>query len=227
MGLTDITKYFDWSVKKQDLSDNSNQEESSKKLKDGSLNTRRASDIPNKVFTESLKLPDCVNILFSCIKNVRQITQIFENTKELKEGLIKGEKHLAELIEAIDFILSKFEEYEKDRKEKEERIKTLEECLTNMSKWVDSLSSQVHKQEQYSRRNCLLLQGIPENKNEKTDDLCVATINEHLELAITEVDIECTHRIGKRRYVGQKSRPILVKFVRYNDRKNVFNRKRN
>ena len=72
-----------------------------------------------------------------------------------------------------------------------------------------------------------MLQGIPENKNEKTDDLCVATINEHLELAITEVDIECTHRIGKRRYVGQKSRPILVKFVRYNDRKNVFNRKRN
>ena len=54
--------------------------------------------------------------------------------KELKEGLIKGEKHLAELVEAIDFILSKFEEYEKDRKEKEERIKTLEECLTNMSK---------------------------------------------------------------------------------------------
>ena len=72
-----------------------------------------------------------------------------------------------------------------------------------------------------------MLQGIPENKNEKTDDLCVATINEHLELAITEVDIECTHRIGKRRHVGQKSRPILVKFVRYNDRKNVFNRKRN
>ena len=135
ISLTDITKYFDRNSKKRDVKcDNSNQEESSKKLKDGSLNTRRASDIPNKVFTESLKLPDCVNILFSCIKNVRQITQIFENTKELKEGLIKGEKHLAELVEVIDFILNKFEEYEKDRKEKEERIKTLEECLTNMSK---------------------------------------------------------------------------------------------
>ena len=90
-------------------------------MKDGSLNTSRASHIPDEVFTESLKSPDCVNILISCIKNVeRQITQIFENTKELKEGQIKGEKHLAELTEAIDLISNKFEEYEKDRKEKEE-----------------------------------------------------------------------------------------------------------
>ena len=135
-------------LRKRDLSDNSNQEESSKKLKDGSMNTSRVSVIPDEVFTESLKSTDSVNILFSCIKNVeRQITQMFKNTKELKEGQIKGEKHFAELTEAIDFISNKFKEYEKDRKEKEERIKTLKECLTNMSKRVDGLSSQVDKRE--------------------------------------------------------------------------------
>ena len=124
MSLTDITKYFDRNSKKQDLSDNSNQEKSSKKLKDGSLNTSRVSDIPSEVSTESLKSPDCVNILFSCIKNVeKQITQIFENTKELKKGKIKGEKHLAELTEAIDFISNKFEYYETDRKEKKEGLR--------------------------------------------------------------------------------------------------------
>ena len=124
MSLTDITKYFHRNSKKQDLSDNSNQEKSSKKLKDGSLNTSRVSDIPSEVFTESLKSPDCVNILFSCIKNVeKQITQIFENTKELKKGQIKGEKHLAELTEAIDFISNKFEYYETDRKEKKEGLR--------------------------------------------------------------------------------------------------------
>ena len=124
MSLTDITKYFDRNSEKQDLSDNSNQEKSSKKLKDGSLNTSRVSDIPSEVFTESLKSPDCVNILFSCIKNVeKQITQIFENTKELKKGQIKGEKHLAELTEAIDFISNKFEYYETDREEKKEGLR--------------------------------------------------------------------------------------------------------
>ena len=95
-----------------------------------------------------------------------------------------------------------------------------------MAKRVDSLSGQVDKQEQYLRRHCLLLHGISDNKNEKTDDLCFATINEHLELSITEADIERTHRIGKPRDADQKSRPIIVKFVRYSDRKNVFNGKK-
>ena len=95
-----------------------------------------------------------------------------------------------------------------------------------MSNGADSVSSQVDKQEQYSRHNCLLLHDIPENKNKKTDDLCLATINEHLELANNEVDIERTHRIEKLRDVGQKSRPIVVEFIRFNDRKNVFNRKK-
>ena len=79
MSLTDITKYFDQNSKKRDLSGSSNQEEGAKKLKEGNLNTSIASDIPDEVFTESLKSPDCVNISFSCIENVEnQITQIFE-----------------------------------------------------------------------------------------------------------------------------------------------------
>ena len=76
------------------------------------------------------------------------------------------------------------------------------------------------------RHCCLLLHGINENKNEKTDDLYLAMINEQRELSITEADIECTHWIGKLRDAGQKLRPIILKFVRYNYRKNVFNRKK-
>ena len=134
MSLTDITKYFDRNSKKRDLSGTSNQEKGAKKLKKGNLNTSRPRDVPDEVFTEGLKSPDCVNILFNCIKNVeKQITQIFENTKEIKEGQIKDDKQLAELTEAVDFISNKFDEYEKDRKEKEGRIKTLEDCLINMS----------------------------------------------------------------------------------------------
>lgn len=68
--------------------------------------------------------------------------QIFENTKEIKKGQIIGKKQLAELTKAIIFM---FDEYEKGRKEKKERIKSLEDCLINMSKVVDSLSGQVNK----------------------------------------------------------------------------------
>ena len=124
MSLADETKYFDRNSKKWDLSGSSNQEEGAKKLKERSLNTSRFSDIPDELFSESLKSPDCVKILFSCIKNVEKlITQIFDNTKEMKERQNKAEKQLAELTEAIDFISNKFDEYEKDRKEKEERTR--------------------------------------------------------------------------------------------------------
>ena len=87
MSLADITKYFYRDLKKRDLSGNWNQEEGAKKLQEGGLNTSTASCIPDEVFTESLKSPDWVNILFSFMKNVeKQIQQIFENTKEMKEG---------------------------------------------------------------------------------------------------------------------------------------------
>ena len=89
MSLTDIIKYFDRNSKKRDLSGNSNQKEGAKKLKEGSLNTSRASDIPDEVFIESLKSPDYVNILFNCIKNLeKQTTKIHENAKEMKKRQI-------------------------------------------------------------------------------------------------------------------------------------------
>ena len=54
--------------KKRDLSNNSNDDEASKKPKVGSLNTSTSSDIPDYLFTESLKESECVTILLKCIK---------------------------------------------------------------------------------------------------------------------------------------------------------------
>ena len=93
MILTHITKNFDRHPKNRDLSSNSNLEQGAKKFKEGSFNTSRASNIPEKVFTEILKSPVCVNILLNCIKTAeKQITQICENTKKIKKWQIKGER---------------------------------------------------------------------------------------------------------------------------------------
>ena len=145
----------------------------------------------------------------------------------MKEGQIKGDKQQAELTEATNFISNKFDQQEKDRKEKEGRTKTLENCLIKMEKRVDSYSGQVEKHEQYSRHDFLSLHGILESRNDKTDDLCVAAINEHFELSITAADTNRTNQIGKPRDAVQTTRPIIIKFVRYNNRKNVLNRKKN
>ena len=103
--MQNISRFFDRSSKKRDLSNNSNDSETSKKPWEGSLNTSSSNDIPDDLFTESLKDPDCVTLLLNCIKKMeKQITQIFDNTNELKEKQIKDESHPQELSDATDFI---------------------------------------------------------------------------------------------------------------------------
>ena len=106
--LEECRIFQDFSIaaqKKRDLSNNSDDGETSKKSWEGSLNTSSSSDIPDDLFTESLKDPDCVALLLNCIKKMeKQITQIFDNTNELKEKQIKDESHPQELSDATDFI---------------------------------------------------------------------------------------------------------------------------
>ena len=87
---------------------------------------------------------------------------------------------------------------------------------------VSNLFVQVDEQEQYSRRNCLLIYGIEENQNEDTDILSINIINEHLGLDIQPSDIDRTHRIGNKNITRKKGRAIIIKFIRYNTRKKVF-----
>ena len=48
-----------------------------------------------------------------------------------------------------------------------------------------------------------------------------------LEEEITIHDIDRTHRLGKRKLYNNVSRPIIVKFTRYNVRNRILNLKRN
>ena len=80
--------------------------------------------------------------------------------------------------------------------------------------------------EQYSRRNCLLLHGVRENSNENTNDIAVKTISENLDIDIQKEDLDRTHRVGKGNRADGKARPIIIKFARYNVRRNVYSNKR-
>ena len=79
----------------------------------------------------------------------KQITRIFDNTNELKENQIKGESHLQELSDTVDFIIKKFDKYEQERKEREEIINNLTENVAKLTQKVDDLSEAAEKQEQY------------------------------------------------------------------------------
>ena len=148
------------------------------------------------------------------------------------------ESHLQEFSDAADFITKKFDTYEQEGfitkndtneqqgEKREEIITNLMENVSRLAQSVYDLSIAVEKQKQYSRRNCFLLHGIPEKKQENTEKLCIKAINKHLDLAVNDRDISRTHRIGNPRNAGEKPTPIIIKIVRYNVRKKFFDSKK-
>lgn len=103
-------------------------------------------------------------------------------------------------------------------------IKTLQDHCTNLEETISKLESEIDQQQQYSRRNCLLVHGIAESDSENTDELVRGIFEKQLNVTVEEPDIDRSHRIGKRK--KDKHRPIIVKFTSYNKRRKVFNEKR-
>ena len=95
-----------------------------------------------------------------------------------------------------------------------------------MNERIEELENKIDRQEQYSRRNCILIHGIAENTEENTGQQTIDFINENLDIKIDEIDIDRSHRIGRYDKTKKKARPIIVKFARYNVRGRVFREKR-
>ena len=110
----------------------------------------------------------------------------------------------------------KFNEFEKDHKEKEEIINSLKQEVNGLKERVESLEKASDDHEQYSRRNCLLIHGIDEGKDKALDDVVVNMLEDKLKFEILKKHIDRSHRIGK--ISLRKKRAVIVKFVWYNDR---------
>ena len=81
-----------------------------------------------------------------------------------KEMQIKGDKQLIELTSLVEFLTSKFDELEKERKEKDKLINSLQIEVSSLKVEVKNLEKKTDDQEQYSRRRCLLIHGLNETK---------------------------------------------------------------
>ena len=134
---------------------------------------------------------------------------------------IKGEQHLMELNKTVNFICEIFDEYERDRAEKEKIISELQKNVNDISATIESLKGCLDRQEQYPRRNCLLIHGLLESKNENTDELVIDTIKEKMGEEIEKNEIDISHRLDASKNNG-KSRPIIRKCVRYKTRCRSF-----
>ena len=97
--------------------------------------------------------------------------------------------------------------------------------VSYLSEKLGKLEESIDAQQQYSRRNCLLLHGIEETKGEDTENTVLEVLNNDMGLNISKTALDLSHRIGNPK-MKKKSRPIIIKFVRYYDRRDVFMNKK-
>ena len=106
--------------------------------------------------------------------------------------------------DAIKFINEKFEEFEADRREKEREIAELKSIINSLNVKVDKADRALDRQEQYSRRSCLLIHGIDEGNQENTNEVVINVLKKEMNEEITHLDIDRSHYLGNRKLYKRK-----------------------
>ena len=121
------------------------------------------------------------------------------------------------LQKSVDIFRANFDKFDKEKSQKKSKIKILESKNLKIYGKIIISEKQIDKQEQHSRRNCILLHDIAKIKGDVVDDIAVKTICKNIiDNIVTVDDINRSHRIDK--YDSQKKnlRLLIVKLARYN-----------
>ena len=72
----------------------------------------------------------------------------------------------------------------------------------------------------------MLIHGLTATKTEDTDESVLDVINNKLNIKMSEISIDRSHRLGKWKGPGQKPRAIIVKSTQHRDRHHFFKNKK-
>ena len=106
----------------------------------------------------------------------------------------------------------------------EEEIEKLRAEVKQKDAEIDALKLQVDEIEQYSRKYCLNIKGVPENENEDPVKI-VTELAARAGVSVDKSDIDIVHRIGKKPRDGRSkiaNRDIVVKFANFVKRKELW-----
>ena len=90
---------------KRELSSNNSTKEEASLEKPREENPDDSMGLETYVFSQGLKSPECVKILFNCLQNLEtEIKRIKEISLAAKDWQIKGTEQLNDMSKAINFI---------------------------------------------------------------------------------------------------------------------------
>ena len=102
-------------------------------------------------------------------------------------------------------------------------VTDLQNQLTKCQNDYSDLHEKMNLLESYSRRNNLIFEGLPENKNEDLNR-SLRQILSDLSLDLDMLIVAC-HRLGPYNHKSMKPRAIIVKFMKFTDRNAVWGKR--
>ena len=146
--MNQILQYFEKNSKKRDLSDGSKTgDDDSKKPREGSSGSYTDEA---DIFEEDVESADSREMLFNCLKNLEEkMNDLYLLANSNKEMQIKADKQIFDLTSSVKFLTSKFDELERERKEKDELINILQIDFSSLKVEVKNLE----KKKQMIRSN--------------------------------------------------------------------------
>ena len=90
-----------------------------------------------------------------------------------------------------------YESFKFDAETSAENLNAMGQRVGKLERANDALRDELDAQEQYSRRNCLLLHGVPETEADTTA-AALHIIDQHLDIKLPSDAIDRSHRLGRR-----------------------------
>ena len=177
--------------------------------KEGDTTTSAVDDLLSRVDIKDI-ISKQMDILFLDTKFVNKISKI------LMDSLIEPVKKA--IAESITETVRETIQYE---------LKDTADKLRELEHKYDDLIDNLDEQEQYSRRNYLIVFGVPEKRDEDTTKVICDIFKTNLKIEVQPTEIDRSHRLGpKPENPKAKPRGIIVKFAKYYVRDSVFKAKK-
>lgn len=161
-------------------------------------------------------------------RKLKPILQDLSKIKTKFETLLDVEKSLQYLQDQYEDFISKTkaleEKIHKELSSIQNDVGSLRMDTIANSNSVAQFQTKINELEQYSRRECLEIRGIPETEEENTNEI-VKCVGDLMDVQVDENDISTSHRLPTKK--GSTSPPaIIVKFTRRDIRNDFFDAKR-
>ena len=173
------------------------------------------------------------------VKSILTKTNILQETVKTKcqqekclqesETLLQNFKTDADLLDSLAFKVSEHILSNENFKqivcnslslEVHDELDKMKRKIETINKKNKNLENLLEAQEQYSRKNCLLIYGLPAEVNENMDKTVIKFLEINLGINITEKDLDRSYRLSR------PNSPIIVKFRSHNLKTLIFSCKK-